>query len=273
MTAAASANPAARGLEGRRIHGREFPSPALILCTTAAVYDPVSMLVPRRQLLACAAAASLAAPAAARADGVGTPITFTVLRDSSPIGTHRVTFARTGGAIAVEIAIDLEVRLLKIPVYRYTHRSAELWENGRLVRLDARTSDDGRRTEVRARASAAGLVVEGSGGSFLAPPATEPTSYWHEDMTRRAQLLDTQNGTLISVNARKTGMRRSRIAGRDIDVRFYELSGDLTSRLGYSAAGEWVDLEFDARGSRISYRRDAPPANVTLSPSGARSAS
>jgi hypothetical protein len=233
----------------------------------------MSILVQRRHFLACAAAASLAAPAAARADGAASPITFTVLRDSSPIGTHRVTFNRTGTTIAVEIAIDLEVRLLRIPVYRYTHRSAERWEDGRLVALDSRTNDDGTRSEVRARATAAGLAVEGSGGSFIAPPNTEPTSYWHEDMTRRARLLDTQNGVLIGVTARKTGTRRSRIAGRDIDVRVYELSGDLTSRLGYSAAGEWVDLEFDARGSRISYRRDAAPSNVTLSPSGTRSAS
>jgi len=227
--------------------------------------------VPRREFLAGAAAAALAVPSVARADGAATaPITFTVLRDSSPIGTHRVSFARAGDGIRVEIAIDLEVRLLAIPVYRYTHRSTEVWENGRLVRLDARTNDDGKRSEVRARATAAGLAVEGSGGTFVAPANIEPTSYWHEDMTRRPRLLDTQNGVIIGVTARKTGTRRARIGGREMDVRVYELSGDLTSRLGYSAAGEWVDLEFDARGSRIAYRRDAPPSGITLSPSGAR---
>lgn len=232
----------------------------------------MSLVIPRRHVLAGAAAA-VAAPSFAWADGATAPITFTVLRDASPIGTHRVSFTRTGAAIGVEIAIDLEVRLLSIPVYRYTHRSSEQWENGRLVRLDSRTNDDGKRTEVRARATATGLAVEGSGGSFVAPANIEPTSYWHEDMTRRPRLLDTQNGVLIDVTARKTGMRRSRIAGREMDVRVYELSGDLTSRLGYSASGEWVDLEFDARGSRIAYRRDAPPSNVTLSPYGTRSAS
>ena len=95
----------------------------------------MSLLVPRRHFLA-GATASLVAPSVARADGAAAPITFTVLRDSAPIGTHRVSFSRAGSGIAVEIAIDLEVRLLSIPVYRYTHRSSERWEDGRLVSLD-----------------------------------------------------------------------------------------------------------------------------------------
>jgi hypothetical protein len=87
-------------------------------------------------------------------------------------------------------------------------------------------------------------------------------------MTKRARLLDTQNGTLIGVTAKRSGTQRTRIGGQEIDVRVYELTGDLNSRLGYSEAGEWVDLEFMARGSRISYVRDLPPASLTLSPAG-----
>jgi hypothetical protein len=102
--------------------------------------------------------------------------------------------------------------------------------------------------------------VSGSGGEFVAPPETKPTSYWHEDMTRRTRLLDTQAGTLIDVRARQSGTERASIAGREVEMRVYEVTGDLTSRLGYTQSGEWVDLEFKARGSTIRYRRDTPPA-------------
>lgn len=239
----------------------------MILERDAPVYKFMMPLLPRRHFLV-AGAAALATPTTGRAEPLGTPITFTVLRGGTPIGKHRVSFSRSGAALAVEIAIDLQVRLLNIPVYRYTHRSAEVWENGRLQRLESRTDDDGTRTEVRAKLVAGGLAVEGSGGSFLAPADTKPTSYWHEDMIGRMQLLETQNGILIGVTATRTGAQRARIAGQEIDVRIYELTGDLNSRLGYSGSGEWVDLEFMARGSRISYVRDRPPANVTLSPAG-----
>ncbi|MFM8991514.1 MAG: hypothetical protein ACKOUS_18305 [Alphaproteobacteria bacterium] len=52
------------------------------------------------------------------------------------------------------------------------------------------------------------------------------------------------------------------MAGREVEMRVYEVTGDLTSRLGYTQAGEWIDLEFKARGSTIRYRRDTPPATA-----------
>lgn len=222
----------------------------------------------RRNIVLGGASLALAAPAIARA-APAPPLTFTVMRDGSPIGAHRVAFGRDGTELRVEIAIDLEVRMLSIPVYRYTHRSVERWRAGRLIGLDTTTNDDGRRTEVRARAAEGGLAVDGSGGRFVAAPDTKPTSYWHEEMTRRQRFLDTQNGTLLDVAIRPLGTTRAVIAGHDLDVRGYELTGDLTSRLGYSATGEWVDLRFVARGSQIVYRRDAPPAAAAISPSGA----
>ena len=218
-----------------------------------------TIAIPRRALLA-AAPAALAFPRSARALPTDTPILFTVLRGGAPIGRHRVAFAQSGATLAVEIEIDLEVRFATIPVYRYVHRSREEWDSRRFIGLDARTDDNGTRTEVRVRPAAGGLAVSGSGGDFLAPPETKPTSYWHEDMTRRTRLLDTQAGTLIDVRARQSGTERASIAGREVEMRVYEVTGDLTSRLGYTQAGEWVDLEFKARGSTIRYRRDTPPA-------------
>jgi hypothetical protein len=213
---------------------------------------------PTRRAALSGAVASLLVPAPARA----TPRTigFTVYRGESRIGTHRLDFTPDGATLGVDIAIELEVRFAMIPLYRYTHRSRETWQEGRLASLDARTDDNGDYTEVRARAEADGLAVEGSGGRFRAAADTKPTSYWMEAMTRRTKLLDTQRGVLIDVAARATGRERARIAGRDLEMRVYEVTGDLNSRLGYAENGEWVDLEFVARGARIRYRRDLPPA-------------
>jgi hypothetical protein len=209
----------------------------------------------RRPLLR-ALPAALAFPAVARGAEPRAPITFTVLRGGSPIGTHRVDFLRGGDEPVVEIAIDLAVRLVGLTLYSYTHRAREEWAGGALRRLDARTDDNGTRTELRARAAAGGLAVEGSGGTYLAPPDTKPTSYWLEEMTRQTRLLNTQEGTLSEVAARRAGNGQLTIAGNPVETRVYELTGDINSRLGYAADGEWVDLEFVARGSTIRYRRD-----------------
>jgi hypothetical protein len=176
------------------------------------------------------------------------PIAFEVLRDGAPIGLHRVSFASAGDTLTVRIAIDLEVKVAFLTIYRYRHRSIESWRGGLLVGLETTTDDNGAVSTVRARATAGGLAVEGSGGSFLAPADTLPTSYWREDMARRSRLLDTQRGVLIDVAS-----QRLDDPGRT--GRTYRLTGGLDAEIGYGPAGDWRTLRFSARGADIEYTR------------------
>jgi hypothetical protein len=174
---------------------------------------------------------------------------FDVRREGTSIGTHRVTIDARDGETRVEIAIDLAVRFAFVTVYRYTHRSTETWRDHRLLALDARTDDNGERTQVEARAIDGGVAVRGSGGDYLAPADTIPTSYWNHEKVVRRRLLNTQSGKLIDVAA-------ARVSQDDSGVK-WRLSGDLEAELAYSPTGEWTALTFVARGARIVYvRRD-----------------
>lgn len=172
---------------------------------------------------------------------------FDVLREGSPIGTHRVTIDERDGETRVEIAIDLAVRFAFVTVYRYTHRSTESWRDGKLIALDATTDDNGERTRVEARADNNGIAVRGSGGAYTAPADTIPTSYWNRDKLARRQLLDTQSGKLVDVEATRVALDGSGAKWR--------LSGDLEADLAYGPGGEWQSLVFVARGARIVYVR------------------
>ncbi|MCA0448960.1 MAG: DUF6134 family protein [Proteobacteria bacterium] len=179
---------------------------------------------------------------------------FDVLRDGAPIGTHRVTIAHDGGDTRATIEIDMAVRLAFVTIYRYTHRSTELWRDGRLVSLDARTDDNGTRTHVTARATDAGLAIDGSGGRYVAPAATVPTSYWNREKVMRSPLLDTQSGKLIDVSAMALAA--------DANGTRYRLAGDLEADLVYGPGGDWTGLSFAARGARIDYVRRGMAASA-----------
>ncbi len=205
---------------------------------------------------------AVAPPAPAAAQDIGlaelspAPLSFRVTRDGAPLGTHRVSFTRDGDRLVVDIAIRFAVRLAFIPVFRYTHDARETWQNGRLIAFDSRTDDDGTTFEVRARAAPEGLRVSGSGGDYLAPSGTVPSSYWHPGMIDHPRVLDSQSGRMIDLVATPSGVRDEAVGGRTVPLRLYRLSGEIAGELGYGPADDWALLRFQARGSEIKYARD-----------------
>ena len=146
-------------------------------------------------------------------------IVFKVLRDGAPLGHHRVAFRREAGALHVEIDILLEVKLAFLTVFRYRHANREVWRDGRLAAIDTETDDDGERFWLRGRASEAGLVVEGSSGSFVAPADIMPTSYWNAETVTEDRLLDTQRGRLIDVQIAPAGAEIVVMDGRPVNAQ------------------------------------------------------
>ncbi|MBL8831100.1 MAG: hypothetical protein JNL71_01795 [Rhodospirillales bacterium] len=193
----------------------------------------------------------LAAPAGADTR----TLTFDVMREGTPIGTHRVSIGADGPRTDVTIEIDLEVRFAFLTLYRYTHRARETWIGADLVSLDATTDDNGTPTRVAARAVAGGLSVEGSGGSYVAPAGTYPTSYWKRDKVRQTRLLDTQSGKLVAVRNAGTRVRVAAVDGTEQPVEVHRIDGELVAEVGYAADGSWATLAFEARGARIGYVR------------------
>lgn len=193
----------------------------------------------------------LAAPAAADTR----TLTFDVKRDGASIGTHRVSIGTIGARTDVAIEIDLEVRFAFLTLYRYTHRARETWIGTDLVALDATTDDNGTPTRVAARAVPGGLAVEGSGGSYVAPAGTFPTSYWLREKVRQTRLLDTQSGKIVSVRNAGSDAREVPVDGTVQPVEVHRIDGELVAEVGYAADGSWATLAFEARGTRIDYVR------------------
>ncbi|HEU0069857.1 MAG TPA: DUF6134 family protein [Alphaproteobacteria bacterium] len=208
-----------------------------------------------RQPLA-ALALMAAGVTAAEATPLPPNLSFDVVRGGESIGTHKVEFRRDGDNLTVDIAIDLTVRLAFIPVFRYTHRNTEVWRDGKLVRLDSTTDDDGTKYRVSAEATAEGLkVTDAEGRSYIAPPDTVPTSYWNAALLERNELLNTQDGTLMPISV------ESRQGSADGATHFHLIKGEDATPIDvwYDARGKnWSKLRFIARGSTIDYRRLAP---------------
>jgi hypothetical protein len=206
----------------------------------------------RRALLA----GLVATPAIAGPIPPGNRITFDVARNGSRIGSHVLTFTREGDITRVDIAIDLAVRIVGIPVFRYTHRNTERWRGERLVSLASSTDRNGRAYAVRAEAKAGGIEVDGTdAGRFTAPADIVTTSYWHPGFIQ-SRKLDTQGGKLLEVAITDRGEEVIRAGGADVPAKRWTIEGDLKLDIWYDRSGLWSKLRFAGDdGSMIEYSR------------------
>ena len=180
---------------------------------------------------------------------------FTVMRNGEVVGEHRLNFARTASGLSVEAHFELEIPFLFFTAYRYGYRSVAQWQDGRLVRLEAETDDDGEVSRVVAERRGDGkLRVTGPKGEDTGPPDLLPTNHWNPGVVTRDRVLNTITGALNVVTIRDLGEEAVETSDGSLRARHYLYTGELQNEVWYDDSGRWVKMRFPARdGSVIEY--------------------
>ena len=209
---------------------------------------PFSLVVLWAGVLSLAPAPGHAAP-----DTPG-PIELRIERDGSPIGTHRIAFAREGESLVVETTTRVRVRALSITIYRYEQDKHEVWRDGRLVSFESRTDRDGEETRLRARAEGEWLVVHGPNGRRVLAPDLVPTGFWDSRLIGRRRLLDSTDGDVLEVSVIEESPDTIVVNGDAVAARRYRIEGDIERAVWYDAAGRLIKLRERAEdGSTIEH--------------------
>ena len=180
---------------------------------------------------------------------------FTVMRNGEVVGSHRLQFEQMADGLSIEAHFELEIPFLFFTAYRYSYRSAAQWQDGRLIRLEAKTDDDGEVSRaVAERRGDGSLWITGPRGEYTAPPDLLPTNHWNPDVVTRDQVLNTITGALNAVTIRDLGEDVVQTSGGIVRARHYLYTGELQNEVWYDESGRWVKMRFPARdGSVIEY--------------------
>jgi len=199
--------------------------------------------------LLISAAITLAAPGLS----VATPtvkdeLTFAVSLDDQPIGVHRFRIADGGAMRVVESEATFDVRILRVPVYRYRHRNTETWQNGCLQRINAETDSNGTPYAVDLSKTAAGYTIATQSETKThAVDCMMSFAYWDQRFLQQQRLLNTQTGELIAVEIQSLGESQRDIANRTLSVKGFRILAepqDIDIKVFYHRAdGRWVALE------------------------------
>lgn len=209
------------------------------------------------RLTLAALVASLGVAASASALAVEAPreaLSFTVLRNGEPVGTHVVRFQNQADGLDVAVDTNVVVKMAMIPVYRFEHHGHELWQQDKLVSLVSTTNDDGDHHSLKVAAGSAALEVNGDGKASRMPAAAVPASLWNRATVAQATLLNTLDGHAMSVHITDLGDDTVTVHGQPRKAHHYSMAGDLARDLWYDGAGTLVQVRFKAKDdSDIQY--------------------
>lgn len=174
------------------------------------------------------------------------------------IGTHSVSFSRSGGDLIVNVVIRIRVKLLFVTVHRVESERREVWRGGRLVAYRARTDENGDLVTVSARMEGVKLAITGPEGTVRASGVVFPSHPWNPGIAKQTQLMDTKTGELLKVSVEPTGEEVVEVAGKPVRTQKYTVSGELDRELWFDGAGNWIRLRFVRDGATITFTRVTP---------------
>ncbi|MFZ1641138.1 MAG: DUF6134 family protein [Candidatus Contendobacter sp.] len=191
-------------------------------------------------------------------------LTFAVSLDDRPIGVHRFRIADDGATRVVESEASFDVRILRVPVYRYRHRNTETWQNGCLKRIDSETDANGTPYAVDLSKTVMGYrIVTPSETQTYEGNCLMSFAYWDQRFLQQKRLLNTQTGELIAVEIQSLGESQREIANRTLSVKGFRILAEpqnIDIKVFYhSADGRWVALESVLENGRML--RYAPAAD------------
>lgn len=184
----------------------------------------------------------------------GDEISFQVLREGKPFGTHTVAFdIAPDGTLKATTDVRLKAGLGPITLFRYALDATETWKDGQLVALKGAVDDNGDDGSVSAMRVGNVLDVTGTEYTGRVPVGILPSSHWNVAQTLARQLLSTEDGELIEVSVVDKGPDTVMVAGAPVEANRYLMDSDIDVDLWYDAQGRWVKLAFEARGQLIEY--------------------
>jgi len=195
----------------------------------------------------------------------GNEIAFDVERDGDVVGQYIVNFSRTNQGVLADARVDIDVKLLFVPVYKLRYHAQELWSGGQLQSIEASTNDDGDFVHVEATRDAQGLRVQANDETYETPAAL-PISHWNAALLKGGPLLNGMTGKVDEVKVFDQGLDTVSTRNGSLRANHYLYSGDLNGEIWYDEEGRWVKLRFRADdGSMIDYicRRCQAPATIT----------
>jgi hypothetical protein len=180
---------------------------------------------------------------------------FAVNIDGKPCGqSHTTVQTKDDGSIVITTSADVSINRLLVH-YAYNYNGTETLKDGKLVKLESKTNDNGKRWTVSAAADKDGLKLTVNGLERSIRGDVWGTTYARcpsKDMCDKAvPLLDVDSGKELAAKLESVGSEEIFVSGQKAACAHFRLRGDVSVDLWYDGEKRLVRQELMEQGHRI----------------------
>lgn len=177
---------------------------------------------------------------------------FRVSLDGSAIGTHRFELDEFANTRQLTSEAAFDVKVLFFTAYRYRHENTEIWSDGCLADIQARTVTNGKTQVVNGAREQGAFVVKTDETKSTLPDCVMSFAYWDPVFLQQARLLNPQTGEYLAVSVEALPLAMLQVRGEQQQARHYRLTAKgIDVELWYSENDEWLALQSVAGDDRV----------------------
>ena len=124
-------------------------------------------------------------------------IEFDIFRNNKHIGQHIFSFKKHDNQLQVDSEINFEIKKFGVVLYKYHVKGTEYFENGKLVKFNSKTNQNGKEKYVNIKLEDNQLVIDGS--SFKGKVSTNYLlgTWWNHSIVEAEAQISAVSGRII----------------------------------------------------------------------------
>ena len=131
-------------------------------------------------------------------------VSFDVIRKNKVIGNLTTKFIKDDENIILHSVLDINIKILFIPAYKFFQETKETWRNGEFISIDGFTDfEDDREYKIDGKDEDGVFRVTGMDGLLELDEKIIPLNYWNKNILDEKELFDTQKGIVRKITVNK----------------------------------------------------------------------
>tara|TARA_B100000575_G_scaffold293917_1_gene307033 strand:+ start:2094 stop:2777 length:684 start_codon:yes stop_codon:yes gene_type:complete len=131
-------------------------------------------------------------------------VSFDVIRKNKNIGSLITKFIEEEDTIILHSVLNIDVKILFFPAYKFFQETRETWTNGEFISIDGFTDfEDDREYKIIGNDKDSFFVASGMDGELKLNKDILPLNYWNIDMLNEKEVFDTQKGIVRKIEVKK----------------------------------------------------------------------